>query len=634
MALLAAAMLAGACSGGGTSKAVAPSTSVPVVLPSADRIHLAQTRLGGPASCLDDAYCAAGLTRVYGIDLGDRSLALADPAATVGALNAGAIDIGVLPRSALDARSLHPGEPAPPVVTLADDLRLQPARNLVAVTSTPLGHVLGPLLQGISAKFDQASLDALEQGLSNGVSPDQLAAAWLQGHGYTGPAPAPSAGAPSVAIAVPADAEGAAVADVYAGALDASGVPIGRAPLDGGLADMLDAMASGRANLAIAPVSSLLEHLSGYAGVSSADLARSLTRLRSRLADLGLAATRPTPGSPGVVFTVSIAVARALGLSNHADLARASGAHPPPPSTTTTTLTTTTLTSTTTTAAVPATPTLGPSLGIGAGGPPVAALQHRLMALGYSHLFDTATFDEATRRTVTAFQSDQGLIPTGEDDAATQRALAAAHPTAHPATPPVPGDGGSLRPPASAIYLAFAGGPSAATTQILQALNRRSAGATFFAGDGPIGRHRDIVRAVSAANGIGTSAAPHDATSAIAADALMRTASRTREDLASAVGKTSNCMLAPYGATDATTLRRAADQGLRTVLWDVDPQDWRRPGADAIAADVIDNVRAGSIVLLHDGGGDRSQTVTAVATILDTLEARGYTFSPIPDCVL
>ena len=62
------------------------------------------------------------------------------------------------------------------------------------------------------------------------------------------------------------------------------------------------------------------------------------------------------------------------------------------------------------------------------------------------------------------------------------------------------------------------------------------------------------------------------------------------------------------------------------MLWSVDTQDWRRPGEDQIASHVLSNVRPGAIVLMHDGGGERSQTVAALDTVLDGLTGRGYAF--------
>jgi peptidoglycan/xylan/chitin deacetylase (PgdA/CDA1 family) len=72
----------------------------------------------------------------------------------------------------------------------------------------------------------------------------------------------------------------------------------------------------------------------------------------------------------------------------------------------------------------------------------------------------------------------------------------------------------------------------------------------------------------------------------------------------------------PYGAADANTRQYAANLGYTVVLWDIDPQDWRRAGPEVIADHVVGEAYPGAIVLLHDGGGERSQTVAALGMIL------------------
>ena len=76
----------------------------------------------------------------------------------------------------------------------------------------------------------------------------------------------------------------------------------------------------------------------------------------------------------------------------------------------------------------------------------------------------------------------------------------------------------------------------------------------------------------------------------------------------------------------AATRPYAAELGYATVLWDVDPQDWRRPGTEAIADHVLSHIFSGAIVLMHDGGGDRTQSVAALEIILRELSAKGYIF--------
>jgi chitin deacetylase len=74
----------------------------------------------------------------------------------------------------------------------------------------------------------------------------------------------------------------------------------------------------------------------------------------------------------------------------------------------------------------------------------------------------------------------------------------------------------------------------------------------------------------------------------------------------------------PWVFVEAQRLR------LRIVLWTIDPHDYKRPGAQVIARRILDNIRPGAVVLMHDGGGDRSQTRAALAIVLKALTARGY----------
>ena len=65
---------------------------------------------------------------------------------------------------------------------------------------------------------------------------------------------------------------------------------------------------------------------------------------------------------------------------------------------------------------------------------------------------------------------------------------------------------------------------------------------------------------------------------------------------------------------------------MTTVIWDVDPRDWSTPGTDAIYSRVVSATRPGSIILMHDGGGNRAETVAALPHIIKTLRSRGYHF--------
>jgi peptidoglycan-N-acetylglucosamine deacetylase len=87
---------------------------------------------------------------------------------------------------------------------------------------------------------------------------------------------------------------------------------------------------------------------------------------------------------------------------------------------------------------------------------------------------------------------------------------------------------------------------------------------------------------------------------------------------------------APGGAVSSSLIGLARSMGFITIEWDVDPRDWSRPGTGAILSNVLGNAHSGSIILQHDGGGNRSETLAALPTEIDTLRARGYTFVTIP----
>ena len=80
----------------------------------------------------------------------------------------------------------------------------------------------------------------------------------------------------------------------------------------------------------------------------------------------------------------------------------------------------------------------------------------------------------------------------------------------------------------------------------------------------------------------------------------------------------------PYGDYDSSVLSTARSLGLSTVLWNVDPADYTQPGTAAIEQRVLAQVRPGSIVISHDGGGPRGQTLAAYPGIIRQLRARGY----------
>jgi peptidoglycan/xylan/chitin deacetylase (PgdA/CDA1 family) len=70
------------------------------------------------------------------------------------------------------------------------------------------------------------------------------------------------------------------------------------------------------------------------------------------------------------------------------------------------------------------------------------------------------------------------------------------------------------------------------------------------------------------------------------------------------------------------------------ILWTVDTSDYRRPGVAAIVKSAVSGARPGAIILLHDAGGDRSETVAALPLIIRKLRARGYQLVTVPRLLL
>jgi peptidoglycan/xylan/chitin deacetylase (PgdA/CDA1 family) len=93
-----------------------------------------------------------------------------------------------------------------------------------------------------------------------------------------------------------------------------------------------------------------------------------------------------------------------------------------------------------------------------------------------------------------------------------------------------------------------------------------------------------------------------------------------------ATGRVPDLFRAPYGAWSPFVLQRCAQTRMIPLGWSVDPRDWSRPGVPSIIANIMRNTSTGSIILEHDGGGNRSQTVAALTYVIPRLLAAGYHF--------
>jgi peptidoglycan/xylan/chitin deacetylase (PgdA/CDA1 family) len=83
----------------------------------------------------------------------------------------------------------------------------------------------------------------------------------------------------------------------------------------------------------------------------------------------------------------------------------------------------------------------------------------------------------------------------------------------------------------------------------------------------------------------------------------------------------------PGGVLSPVVIAEAHRLGMRVLAWDVDPGDYRKPGAEMIQNRIALSIKSGGVALMHDGGGDRSQTVAQLPGLIDRLRAEGYSFT-------
>ena len=180
----------------------------------------------------------------------------------------------------------------------------------------------------------------------------------------------------------------------------------------------------------------------------------------------------------------------------------------------------------------------------------------------------------------------------------------------------------------ASVFLTFDDGPDPTwTLRVLDVLRAAGVRATFCMVGRSVRAYPDIARRVVAEGHTlcnhTDSHARLDTMSAAAVEAEIQNAANS---IQAATGVRPTLFRFPYGRTSPTASGVVARLGLRVLGWTVDPSDYTRPGTDTIIARVAQTVKPGSIVLFHDGGGDRTQTVAAITSLITSLRAAGYTF--------
>jgi peptidoglycan/xylan/chitin deacetylase (PgdA/CDA1 family) len=175
------------------------------------------------------------------------------------------------------------------------------------------------------------------------------------------------------------------------------------------------------------------------------------------------------------------------------------------------------------------------------------------------------------------------------------------------------------------IALTFDDGPWPSTRQVLAVLHRLHAPATFFEIGIQLERFPQAVRdELRLGFPIGDHTIHHPPLALLGAAGQLleiRGQARRLERLGAPAPR---LVRPPYGSYNRKTLAIARRLGMVVVMWTVDTRDYARPGVRTIVRTVLAGARPGAIVLMHDGGGDRSQTVAALPTIIRRLRHRGY----------
>jgi cellulose synthase/poly-beta-1,6-N-acetylglucosamine synthase-like glycosyltransferase/peptidoglycan/xylan/chitin deacetylase (PgdA/CDA1 family) len=208
-------------------------------------------------------------------------------------------------------------------------------------------------------------------------------------------------------------------------------------------------------------------------------------------------------------------------------------------------------------------------------------------------------------------------------------------PIVDPAHPAMAGS----RVPDRHVVLTFDDGPSKWTDQILDVLATRGVKATFFLVGARAADRPDLVKRMYAeGHDVGVHTFTHANLANVSRWRLQLELDQTQLAIAGAIGQTTNLLRLPYSSSPAALIpsdwhAMQHAQNYRVVYADLDTNDWAKPGVAAIVRAGLPKGHKGAVVMLHDGGGDRSQTVAALGELITELQQRGYTFDTVSSAV-
>jgi peptidoglycan/xylan/chitin deacetylase (PgdA/CDA1 family) len=183
------------------------------------------------------------------------------------------------------------------------------------------------------------------------------------------------------------------------------------------------------------------------------------------------------------------------------------------------------------------------------------------------------------------------------------------------------------------LVLTFDDGPSEYTPRLLKVLAEHRVPATFFVIGEKAMAMPDLVRAITKdGHDVASHGWSHTAFTELDADALSAEIRRSCETIRELTGTDCKDVRPPFGRYDAKAVSWLARQNLVTWLWTAEARDYEPAASvDRIVRNTLGSLSPGGIVLLHDGGGDRSRTVHALPRIIEGARERGYRFVALRD---
>ena len=177
-------------------------------------------------------------------------------------------------------------------------------------------------------------------------------------------------------------------------------------------------------------------------------------------------------------------------------------------------------------------------------------------------------------------------------------------------------------------YLTFDDGPHPTyTPQMLDILARYDARATFFVVGSLAAAYPAIIERIAAeGHTIANHTWRHEDLAGLSMQAFDETVGRTQAILGDLA---TPCLRPPYGSVGTNTRKWAAGHGLSIMTWDGSPMDWLRPPATEIADYLVQWAPSGAVILLHDGGGNRANTVHGLEMALERLADQGLRYEPV-----